>query len=114
MAPRYAGACSAEHAPLLHSSACRETKGTGLRRALGGDRCLGGICRLGQGGEQMIELVAGAGRLGGEIASIVSIDRAMQWNAATHLDASLSETVEPGRIVGQKLHALDAQDLPHA
>src|SRR3954447_9058268 len=100
-----------EHAPLLHSSAGREAKGTGLRRALAGDRSFGGICRLGKRSEQVIELMAGARRLGGEIAPVVGIDRAMQRDAAAHLNASLGETVELGRIVGQKLHALDAEDL---
>ena len=67
------------------------------RRAVVGDRLLRADGRLGQRRKQMVELVAGPRRLGGEIAAVVGVDRSLQRNAAGNLDPGLGKAVELGR-----------------
>src|SRR5215217_7934977 len=77
-------------------------------------RSLGYIWAITEHGQKMIELVAGARRLGGEIAPVVGIDRPLQRDAADNLDAGACETFQLGRIVGEEPHARTSQHLQHA
>ena len=56
----------------------------------------------------------GAGRLGGQIAPIVRVDRSMQRHASRYFDAGLGKPVELGRIVGEEPHPRTAQHSQHA
>ena len=62
----------------------------------------------------MIELVSGARRLGGEITSVVGIDRPLQRHASRYVDAGIGEAVELRRIVRQQPHPRAAEQLQHA
>jgi hypothetical protein len=78
------------------------------------DRCFRRLSGLGNRRQQMIELVARARRLGGEIAPVVRVDRTMQGNSSRHFDPGLHKPIELCRIVGQQPHALAAENLQHA
>jgi hypothetical protein len=62
----------------------------------------------------VIELVSGARRLGGEMPSVVGIDRPLQRHASRHIDAGIGEAVELRWIIREQPHPRAAEQLQHA
>src|SRR5262249_1279178 len=69
---------------------------------------------FGKRAHQMIEAVAGAGRLRGEIAPVMRVDGRVERHAPFDLDAGAGEAVDLGRIVGHQPYAGAAEHVEHA
>ena len=76
------------------------------------DRQIGN--RLGERAQQVIELVAGARRLGSEVAAVVGVHGPMQRDASHDLDPRLGEAVELRRVIGEEPDLLAAEETQHA
>src|SRR5438309_1109978 len=63
-----------------------------------------GLAGFRERGDQMIEPVAGALELGGEIAAVVGIDRRVEREPPGHVDSRPGKAVELRRIVGEQAH----------
>src|SRR5205814_2752953 len=64
--------------------------------------------------QEVIELVARAHRLGGQVPSIVRVHRAVKGYASYDLDPVLGQTVKLARIVGQEPYLATSENLQHA
>src|SRR5262249_55637110 len=73
-----------------------------------------GLAGFRKRGDEVIEPMAGALELGGEVAAVVGVDRRVERQPPGHVDAGTGEAVELRRIVGEEAHARAAEDLEHA
>src|ERR1051326_1383240 len=73
-----------------------------------------GLAGFRERGDQMIEPVAGALELGGEIAAVVGVDRRVERQPTSHVDSGAGETIELRRIVGEQADTRAAEHLEHA
>ena len=64
--------------------------------------------------EVVIKLVPGARRLGGEVASVVGVDRALQRNPADDIDTRAGKAIELSRVIGEQANARASEHLQHA
>src|SRR5262249_41050963 len=77
-------------------------------------RPYGFVLRLYAGRKHIVKPMAGAGCLGGKVATVFRIDLRMQCDARADLDAAFHQCFELAGIVRQELNAICPDHLEHA